>query len=457
MLGLLLVLTMVVGMFSACGKKNPDTPTDGDGVTPTTTEEPTPAEEARDLGGKTIQFANWWYTGPTDPTTQKEEDTLAYREEIQQKYNFNWEEVNIGTWGEYQEIMVTSVITGDPAADIFVMDQSFVGQPLQQGLLYDLNTLKSFDFSDEKWSSQITKLMSVGDSVYGMVAGKLEPRLGVFFNKRLFEEAGLDPEEPYNLQQKGEWTWDKFKELCAKLTRDVNNDGTPDTYAIASFSCDFFKGCVFSNGGEFISRDANGQYTNATSDPKVLEALQWGRSLYDEGYQMPQPEGSNWDWFVSAFSTSQVAMIAADEYKVSTWADMEDDWGFVLFPAGPQGDMCTVFAENIVVMPSGLDADYADDVAFAYNLWTEDTPGYEDDDWQSGYYNKFRDSRAVDETLAMMYEDDHGKMSLLPLIPGLSYGDICYDLDAGALTPAEAIEKVQSLWQSIIDEANGVE
>ena len=38
----------------------------------------------------------------------------------------------------------------------------------------------------------------------------------------------------------------------------------------------------------------------------------------------------------------------------------------------------------------------------------------------------------------------------------VDYGDVTYDLDARALTPVEAVEKVQSQWQTYIDEANGI-
>lgn len=47
---------------------------------------------------------------------------------------------------------------------------------------------------------------------------KAEPRKGVFFNKRLLNDAGVDPEEIYDLQAKGEWTWEAFEALCEKLT-----------------------------------------------------------------------------------------------------------------------------------------------------------------------------------------------------------------------------------------------
>lgn len=462
-LGILLALVMVIASFAACGKSAEET-TQDDVATPAPVEEaaeeatatPEPTEAPKNLNGLSVEVANWWISDPPpEPSNQREEDTQAYREEIMSKYNFTIKEVNLGTWNEYQEIVVSSIMSGAPAADVFFMDQRFVAAPLQQGLLYPLNTLENFDFTEEKWNQTVKELMTVDGNVYGMASGRMEPRLGVFFNKRLFEEANLDPNLPYDLQAKGEWTWEKFEEICSKLTRDTNNDGTPDVYAMASFSVEFFRGAVFSNNAQFVGKDENGQFYNATGDANFLEALEWGISLYDKGYHMPRPEDSEWNWFTQPFIEGKVAMQCAEQYMVSTYKDMADDWGFVIFPKGPRGEMMTVFTENIVVMPAGIDKQLAEDIAFAYNLYTEPTPGYEDEDWKTNYYSLFRDSRAVDETLDLFYKPGHGVISYLPMIPGLDYGDVCYDLDARALTPAETVEKVQQLWQTFIDQANG--
>jgi len=453
-------------MFTACSKK--DEPVDtGSPAAPTTVpaakedgeeEEitPTPTEEpARDLKGINIVIGDWWTTDPNpEPKTKMEEDTLRYREEIMEKYNFTITRQNLGTFNEYQEIIVTSIMSGDPAADVFVLHAEHLAAPFQQGLLYPLDTLESFDFSKEKWNKYVMDMTTKDGHIYGMATGRMEPRLGVFWNKRLFEEAGIDPDLPYNLQASGEWTWEAFEDLARRNTRDLDNDGIPDVYGLASFSKDFFRGCVFSNNAKFIGYE-NGKFYNATGEENFLEALEWGYSLYEKGYHMPQPPDSNWDWFIEQFHDGKVAMQVAEQYKVSTWADMEDDWGFVIFPKGPKGEMMTVFMENVYAMPVTLDKEKAEDIAFAYNLYTETTPGYEDEDWKTYYYPLFRDARAVEETLPLFYEPGHGTISLLSMIPGLDYGAITYPLDAGARTPKECIEYVQTLWQSHIDAVNG--
>ncbi len=349
-LAVLLILAMCLSMFTACGgnkakeTSNNEEPT-VEATTPTEEATPTATEEpAMDLGGMEIVIGDWWSSAdPAAPTTAQEEATQAYREEIQAKYNFTIKQVAVAEWGTMQETFTTSTMAEDPAAQVFILAPDWVAQPLANGLIYDLATLENLDFTESKWNPSVLKTLTYGDSVYGMAAGKPEPKLGVYWNKRLFEEAGLDPNLPYDLQASGEWTWSKFEELCKSLTIDSNNDGTIDSYAMASFSSDLFKGAITSNDARYIGKDDSGMFINGSKDPKFLEALQWAVSLIQKNYEMPAPADANWDWFISAFHDAKVAMQFAEVYKTGTWADMEDDWGFVLCPKGPKANGYQVY------------------------------------------------------------------------------------------------------------------
>ena len=472
MLALLMVLTLAIAMLTACGGKTDDDDKNNDEQTPAEdtndqkdtdeTPDPTPTEEpAMDLGGMDITIGDWWTSAePAEPKNQQEEDTLAYRNSIQEKYNFTMKQVAISDWGGMQELTTTSIMAGDPAADIILLQPDWTAQPLANGLLYDLATLEYFDFTQSKWNQNTIEMMTYGDSIYGMSAGKSEPRGGLFWNKRLFEEAGLDPDLPYDLQASGDWTWDEFEEICVKLTRDTNSDGTIDTYAMVSFSTDMLKAIATSNGAKFIGKDENGKFYNAAKDPEFLEAAQWGVGLIEAGYEMPKiDEAANWDWFIPAFHDAKVAMQFAEQYKVGTWADMTDDWGFVLPPKPSKDDPYRVyFFDNIVVMPSTHDAETAKKLSFAYNLWTNPTPGYEDetDAWKEGYYPNFRDARAVDETLVLMFDPETEVINdYISFVYGTDTGpDFYWDVYGLAQTPAEKIEELSNKWESLINDAN---
>lgn len=462
-ISLLMASVLCAASLTACGGSNGKQTSTEVTKVPSVTEaaqnEVTPeAEEpAMDLGGMEIVIGDWWSSEvEAEPANAMEEARQEYREMIQEKYNFTIKQVSITNYDGMQELFTTSVMADDPAAQIFLIAPNWVSQPLANGLFYDLSTLDSLDFTESKWTKNVIDTMTFGDSIYGMGAGKGEPKLGVYWNKRLFQEAGLDPDLPYDLQASGDWTWNKFEELCKKLTIDSNNDGTIDNYATANFSINLFRGAVVSNNAKFIGKDENGKFYNATNEPNFLEALQWGVGLIEKGYEMPVPTDAEWDWFISAFRDAKVAMQFGEQYQVGTWEEMPDDWGFVLFPKGPKSENYTAyFGDNIAVIPSCYDKETAEKIAFAYNLWTEPTPGYDDDDsWKDGYYTRFRDERAVDETLTMMYDTAVENNDSLPLVYGANYGDILYSVYALEKTPAEKIEEIAATWKALIDDVN---
>ena len=50
----------------------------------------------------------------------------------------------------------------------------------------------------------------MGDAIYGMSGEFPEAKGGMYFNKRLLKEAGIDPQEIYDLQENMEWTWERI-------------------------------------------------------------------------------------------------------------------------------------------------------------------------------------------------------------------------------------------------------
>ncbi|MCR5796913.1 MAG: extracellular solute-binding protein [Eubacterium sp.] len=449
-----LCLIMTVGCLSACGSDAGSTPSNGngDGKTP----EQTSKKTFDDLGGMTITVGDW-YTSDEVGDTDFAKATDSYRKEIMEKYNFKISRENKYSYTDMQETYVTGVMSNSPMCQLFYLYQEMVSAPLMKGLMYDLSTLPELDFNEEKWNPTVTELMSIGKGVWGM-SPEAEPRGGVFFNKRMLKEAGIDTEEPYDLQADGKWTWEKFEEYCKKLTVDTDGDGKTDQYALASFSKYYLPMCAANNNATFVTRDDDGNYKNATGTKEFLYAMNWGMSLMDKGYIMPKPDGAAWDWYKAAFRDGEVAMQTAECYEISAFASMDDDWGFVMFPYNQKwegGTNKTIPNDNIVVMPSCFDADTAEKIAFAYDLFTEPTPGYSlDDAWKQTYYKQFRDDRAVDETLSMMEEQEHKQTSYLPMISDLDYGDFCYSVYAGATTPAKKIESISSKWDSKINDMN---
>ena len=152
-----------------------------------------------------------WFTADQEDN----EDASAYdeaREEyldwIQSTYNFTIKQKAMTSWADSPEDFSNYAATGGDENYIFCLYQGGALMSAEaNGLLYDLSTLDCLDFSDSKWESSVAQLMTTSDGkVYGMRAIPHEATAGIYFNKRLLQEAGIDPESIYELQRNKEWT-----------------------------------------------------------------------------------------------------------------------------------------------------------------------------------------------------------------------------------------------------------
>lgn len=420
-------------------------------------------EETRNLHGMEIIIGDHFSPEtPAEPMNAKERAIWKYRQEIFQKYNFTMQSKFIAGWGDdMKNTYIRSTLAGEPKAQLFELDCRFVADGLKNRCFYDLATLEELDFSEDKWNKSVLNIMTIGNSIYGMSAEKSIPRGGVIWNKRLFEEAGLDPDLPYDLQASGEWTWSKFIELCKRLTRDVDGDGVTDIYATASQNSSLITCLVASTGSDFFVKDKNGTIVNNMNSNEVLSALDFAVELYNKGYEMPQPSEDDWDYFQEAFREGKAAMQFNEEYICSPSYDdyrPDDEIGFVM-PPKPDGAAAyhSYVSNNITVIPSCYDAETAGNIAFAYNLYTMTLPEYDDtDDWKKEYYNHFHfnDKRAVDETIVMFNDGVSTHYLTQALVPGDLWDDLFVKYPFKGTTPKETVEAISKEWETILNEVN---
>jgi ABC-type glycerol-3-phosphate transport system substrate-binding protein len=416
------------------------------------------------LKGMDIVIGNWWADWDVNTRTANsdaEEKLIAYRKQIQQTHGFKMVEKNVSSWGQMAQLAATSIMAGQPAAHILVLQPNWAMTLYNRGLLYPVSNSKAISFSTTKpveWNKDVTSAFTFDGKAYAFAVGygASQHANGVFFNKRLFEEAGQNPNLPYDMQKAGTWNWNAFLDLCKKLTRDINNDGIIDTYSMtADLSTEILDAIVASNGANYIAKNAAGKFVNATARPEFLQALQYAVRLKTEGVLMPRPEGSNWDWYSPAFHDGKVAMMVGQQYVAQELRDMADDWGFVLFPKGPNvSDYRFSSDENVYVIPSTYSAAEVDKLLTAFQLWS--TPVDDDPDaWKDDQYSVYRDARAVDETLTMIRNPKYGSTKNYIFIPGLERGDIAWSMWGWEGDPAQLVESVSQAWDALINEANG--
>lgn len=408
-----------------------------------------------DFGGMEVTYYDWW-TNPDAPAASKQqEDEMAFRAWLEKTYNFKCVKKDLAGWGQNPTEVANFCITGSDKYAVFTIDGRSALSGLKANLWADLSKCDNIDWTKKKWTQGVIDKLRNGDSFYTFNVGLPEPRTGVFFNKRILQENGIDPELPYDLQKEGKWTWEAFEDLCKKLTKDTNNDGITDQWAMASKNDLWAENILYSNGVKLISKE-NGKFVNNAGTDAAMEAWDFVRRTFTT-YQRPQLEGESWDYYFAAFQNGEVAFCCEDQYNCQPngkFNSMKDDYGFVCCPMGPKGfgHVTTIHGTNMVVLPSFYDLDTAKKIMKIIDFYTEEVPGYDDPEaWKEGYWVSFRDERAVNETLQYML--DYPYESIASYVPDLTSAEMAWNICGGA-DPLETYERFKDQWQALIDNVN---
>ncbi len=95
----------------------------------------------------------------------------------------------------------------------------------------------------------------------------------LYYNKELMKKAGLDPNTPPD-------TWDELLSFAKKITKDINNDKTPDIWGVNMADTPWiFKCMLLQNNCNII--DSN-TLTPLFDSKKGIEAAQFWKKLVDE-------------------------------------------------------------------------------------------------------------------------------------------------------------------------------
>ena len=466
-----MVLILIAGCVTGCNRQTgPIGPREPEVPTPIPTKAP-----LRNLNGMQIIIGDTYSPEVTSaPENVQEQVMQQFRNEAMRKYNFTIIPQKVADGEEMEEIYISSVENGEPVAQVFELDYTDLAKPMAKGLFYDLSTLEELDFTNGYWNDSVREVMTKGESIYGMRPARLEPGGGFFWNKRLFTEAGLDPNLPYDLQAVGEWNWTKLEEICKVLTRDKDGDGKVDVYGTCSDSMDTLQCLVSSTGKDFLAVGEDGMIYNNCKDEDVLSAMEFAAELYEKGYEMPRPADAEDDWHISMFQQGKAAMQFGEESLCRPEGPygsecMTDAVGFVSLPK-PEGqkENYTYVYGTVWVIPSCYDKETAADIAFAFNQYTVKTQEreaeetytapYEYDDYalhfyRPGVYSAY-DERVCQETLPR-YNDGNTALFLTRyLVDGLDIRDLTNNYPFADKTPEECVEEVWDSWQKMIDASN---
>ncbi|MDO4302947.1 MAG: extracellular solute-binding protein [Bacillota bacterium] len=351
-----------------------------------------------------------------DPSVADEELAQAHFDivkEVEDKYNVEIQFVNL-TYTGIQESINTSILAGQPDCDIYEVDLSFgIGAALN-GYATNLEDILPEDqdiFNDQMVFSQVD--IGLDEGVYLFQSNSAEMVLAntymLAYNKQMLDEAGL--EDPNALYERGEWTWDKWREYMLALTQDTDGDGVTDVYGYGS-RWDFLVYNLLMSNGTAIASSA----TENLSSPEVTEVLDFIYNMYNVDHVANPWNSDDFDYNQNCYMDGRVAfwIDAAWISSANEDANLEFDVVWCPWPIGPSGDEATnkfknVSSGNAWMIPAGVE-----DPELVYNVFYDWQNWYHGDtDLRDGDLTWWEDCAITEENYAVMeYMGQRGAFDL---------------------------------------------
>lgn len=229
------------------------------------------------------------------------------------------------SWGEYWTKLETSII-GRNAPDIFWLNIPRATAYITNNVLLPLTGL-NVNFAS--FPAPHLGAYTRSGVLYGMP--KDFDTMGLFYNKKLFDDAGV----PY---PNNSWTWRELKETSERLTRLL----PADTYGIAApmvWQGGYYE-TIFQAGGWVFSDDG---LQSGFEDPRTIEGVEFWYSLMRDGGSMPLDVLANTP-ARDVFSAGRVAMLITGSYQAAPFfqqSEHRNNLDVAMVPAGPAGRAST--------------------------------------------------------------------------------------------------------------------
>lgn len=280
---------------------------------------------------------------------------------VEEAFNVKIEFVPL-TWGTAEDTILTSIIAGDPVGDLLFINNRWLPIFAGQGALLPLDDILGEEYyaSLPGSHSRMRELYSsFRGKAYGISLNGSFPRnmdigsgQGWIYNKAMLEEEGL--EDLYELQRRGEWTWEALKEYAIRLTKDTDGDGKIDQWGVGGrldpwpVEQELF---AYANNGGIIKFDEENRALYALSDPAALEAVEFWRELVqDHGVVMV---GDLYN-IREEFNRGNVAMFRLDLFALPDhFKEADFEFGWVFIPKGPRAEdyVNPVWGFDMFVLP----------------------------------------------------------------------------------------------------------
>jgi multiple sugar transport system substrate-binding protein len=236
-------------------------------------------------------------------------------------------DLQVQPWNQYWDLLRTNVAGGD-MPDVFNVSQDRFYFYASNDAILDLQPyLDEAGVDTSVWGTGMIDPYRWGENDDLYAAPVNWDTIAIYYNKDLFDAAGLE-------YPTADWTWNEFAEYAAALTDPAN-----DVYGAAVYS-EYQAGYPNWIAATGIPPVVGAGRTQCTlTEPASLNALNFLKGLYDEGY-MPSVSimgGASADDAFNFWLSGRVAMVAGGSWKLPAALEQATfNWDVVQLPRNPE-------------------------------------------------------------------------------------------------------------------------
>ena len=291
---LLIALLTAASAFAACsgGGKEDDTTaaatgqiSDAETQSGDTEYDPDAHIPSQDLDGYTFKvltpYRDWATVNLTQDTITGDtiQDTICERQlRVQERLKCKIEETNM-TSDITTRLLSISATSGDDAYDLALVQTYNALSMYTQGYVADQAKIASIDLNNPWWEQSFNARVNLKDKRYitfGNASLIYYSSFYIFcFNKEMITNYGLD--NPYDLVESGDWTWENAYKMMQIVGTDVGQDGlcNPGTDDILGLTghINHSRNLIFSSGFTICEEDSSGNLSFDSLSNNYIDAF----------------------------------------------------------------------------------------------------------------------------------------------------------------------------------------
>ena len=283
-------------------------PADGGGSTSTPAEPETAADGS-------VELTIWVHeTESSDEGKLYARLVGEFNEQYAGKYHATLSQIaRSGDAGGYDD-KVNAAISNGGLPDVFTVDGVTVAQYADAGAIVPIDEY----FTEEELSDFNPSIIQQGTydgKLYTL--GAMDSSVGIYYNKDMFEAAGITPATAEN-----PWTLEELTDAAKKLTTDDCFGITMSLDAKDETVIYFFLPLIQSQGSNIVSDD--GLHTDGYMNGEAaVNVLTWIKEMADNGYASATPAENS-------FELKQAAMALTGAWEPANLAKFPDvNWGLM--------------------------------------------------------------------------------------------------------------------------------